>query len=1208
MPSQADSTQVRSTGHGGGGGMAADPGSAAVPTRLQPSAEAAAAGQQVPLPSPVVESAEQRLHGHQSRSAAPSFRSSHRSGGGGAAPSVGNTPSPPPLWRRDTGDSAAGEPRSAAMEEMPMSTNRALHTYITEPPATLELLRQYAEEQLVLQDQAEAAGGGGGGVSNGHARAPSLTELLSQPMELSLAPPGRPRSASPFLDGAAAADLPGLASNGASNGVLTQQLPEAFMPRADLRTFSTLKRDSLAPPSPQATPKAAPAAARMARVDSGAGTGLRRRLGVQLLADPQAEERGVHNHRAAGDLFLSPIVKADADGFRLRPLPPDQAREVLSLDSGKLAARAARNLRRAEPLVRERRPDKDKDEEHSDEEEEMDLQFEEEEREVPYWRRRRFWVLSFWCLWSFVFLLVGALMAIFGLKNAMFRGWFDTWRMLIFIGLWPPIFWTGTLVGRATVWIVESRYLTNEAYLFYIWTVRRPLAWVVRAGLLLGSWAACLYDPAYGDPDESAAQSRFQRAYIIIVKILSCVLLFTVAELLKVLVAKMIASKFNRESHVKKMRAALKKEHYLHVLLQPRERPDWRGVKQEGEEGSDDGLDAKGKDEGDGDKAKTQPRRRRSRVMQLGMPSLSRLSAPGPGLQSSRSFRSMLSPSRLFSRSSRRLSAPAGDRDLGGLAPIDEAKEEEPASVTVQIGTPPATPASATAGRIGAGSPARQPFGGRNALNGGQPSPPKSPAKSVPVELGGGIQRQISTAAGLLRQGSTAPALLRHGSAAAALTRQGSLPHVASRLPPTPRQEGRTASTSTHNVNAEAGSPTKAPQRQQSKTLELLGGSSASSALQRGDVALAVKMNRVEKHIRKKALQVTFYDELSLSQRQEKVTTEIEAKRLAFFLFHNIKTDPDRPYLIIEDLESFMSEKSAQGAFAMLDLNANGRVSLPECAAAVMSVFKEREYLANSLRDTKMIVKKLGFMIGIGIHTVFFFIYLLILGINAWQVFVSMVPLLGAISFAVGSTVKQTVDASVFLFVTHPYDVGDIILFNDAWHRVEEITLPATVFLRTADSAKIWYPNSLLVNMPIQNVTMSPPLAEISAFIVDADTPATAADDLKHAVLKYTAERPSDFTNKVSTWFDLARDQTRPNKLALKISVEFAYNMLNARCFAARGALFHFMVQFLQSKGIEVCNTMQPVLLQQGLQGSPLGPAGLGPASFALGSGSIAGP
>lgn len=142
--------------------------------------------------------------------------------------------------------------------------------------------------------------------------------------------------------------------------------------------------------------------------------------------------------------------------------------------------------------------------------------------------------------------------------------------------------------------------------------LQRPLAWVVRAGLLLGSWAACLYDPAYGDADISTAQcelhrrcqrklrarcvhlptrmptptralqrpastprwamraacqrwvpprrsglehachdalplicpaatpcpaapaARFEGAYLVIVKILSCVLLFTVAELLKV--------------------------------------------------------------------------------------------------------------------------------------------------------------------------------------------------------------------------------------------------------------------------------------------------------------------------------------------------------------------------------------------------------------------------------------------------------------------------------------------------------------------------------------------------------------------------------------------------------------------------------------------------------------------------------------------------
>lgn len=1114
----------------------------------------------------------------------------------------------PPLSRQVSGDAAAGESRSTSpgMGQMPITTNRALGTYITEPPSTLALLRQYAEEQLVLQEQAEAAcsGGGGGG---GHARTPSLAEMLSQPLELGPSSADRQRSASPAVDAALAAATLAQAGSGGGDGASSLHLPDTFTPRADLRTFSSLQTDSLAPSSPQATSKVGPSAEQMARTESADRTGLRRRLGVQLLADPLAEERGVHNHRAAGDLFLSPPTRAGAGGFKVRPLPPDAAREVLALDSGKLAARAARNLRRAEPLVRDRRPDKDKDSEHSDAEEEMDLEFGEEEREVPYWRRRRFWVLTFWCAWTLAFLLAGALMGSL-LKQQMFRGWFDWWRMLVFVGLWPPIFWTGTLVGRATVWIVESRYLTNEAYLFYIWTVRRPLAWVVRAGLLLGSWAACLYDPAYGDEDLSVAQARFERAYLIIVKLLSCVLLFTIAELLKVLIAKMIASKFNRESHVKKMRAALKKEHYLHALLQPRERPDWRGWRPEGEddmEGSDDGKGFKGGDEGVDGEDKAQQHRKKGRGMLLGMPSLSRRSAPMPAHQGSRSFRSKLSPARLFTRSARRMSAPT--LDMRGLAPIDEAKEEEPPSVAVQIGTPPATPPSARAGRgSSASSPARLPLGGHNAFANGYPSPPKSPAKVAP-ELGGALLKQGSIAAGAAKPGATAAALLRQGSVAAGLTRQGSLPHTTLRALPLSKQDGRTGSTSTHNVNGDAASNAAPPPRQQSTTLELLGSSSASSALQRGDVALAVKMNRVEKHIRKKALQVTFYDELSMSQRQEKVTTEIEAKRLAFFLFHNIKTDPDRPYLIIEDLEAFMTEKAAQGAFAMLDLNANGRVSLPECAAAVMSVFKEREYLANSLRDTKMIVKKLGFMIGIGIHTVFFFIYLLILGINAWQVFVSMVPLLGAISFAVGSTVKQTVDASVFLFVTHPYDVGDIIVFNDAWHRVEEITLPATVLLRTADSAKIWYPNSLLVNMPIQNMTMSPPLAELTTFVVDADTPATAAEELRTAVLKYTAERPNDFTNKVTTWFDLARDQTRPNKLAIRISVEFAYNLLNPRCIVVRGALFHFMLQFLQSKGIEVANTLQPVLLQQGLQGMPglppagLGPAGLGPVPGAVG-------
>lgn len=253
--------------------------------------------------------------------------------------------------------------------------------------------------------------------------------------------------------------------------------------------------------------------------------------------------------------------------------------------------------------------------------------------------------------------------------------------------------------------------------------------------------------------------------------------------------------------------AAAVQEHYLHALLQPRERPDWRGWRPEGEddmEGSDDGKGSKGGDEGvDGEDKAQQHRyglppdvrlsrrpqptapnarahppackpsrpapicRKKGRGMLLGMPSLSRRSAPMPAHQGSRSFRSkvgallpccaalrycwavpnsrrrapsapsrsaklprdavtgcfavlclafllvvpcagtqthachncafcrcvyharqllsrlpasrlQLSPARLFTRSARRMSAPT--LDMRGLAPIDEAKEEEPPS------------------------------------------------------------------------------------------------------------------------------------------------------------------------------------------------------------------------------------------------------------------------------------------------------------------------------------------------------------------------------------------------------------------------------------------------------------------------------------------------------------------------------------------------
>lgn len=66
----------------------------------------------------------------------------------------------------------------------------------------------------------------------------------------------------------------------------------------------------------------------------------------------------------------------------------------------------------------------------------------------------------------------------------------------------------------------------------------------------------------------------------------------------------------------------------------------------------------------------------------------------------------------------------------------------------------------------------------------------------------------------------------------------------------------------------------------------------SDSARRRG--LSAGQLAKMERYIRRNALQVTFRDELSATERREGVTTEGEAKKLAYYLFWNVKAELER--------------------------------------------------------------------------------------------------------------------------------------------------------------------------------------------------------------------------------------------------------------------------------------------------------------------------
>ena len=114
-----------------------------------------------------------------------------------------------------------------------------------------------------------------------------------------------------------------------------------------------------------------------------------------------------------------------------------------------------------------------------------------------------------------------------------------------------------------------------------------------------------------------------------------------------------------------------------------------------------------------------------------------------------------------------------------------------------------------------------------------------------------------------------------------------------------------------------------------------------------------------------------------------------------------------------------------------------------------MNAFRERKALALTLNDTKTAVNKLNQMANVVVGIVVFALWLFILGIATTHFFVFLSSQILLAVFVFGNTVKTVFEAIVFLFVMHPFDVGDRCEIEDV--QVDEIFLLFTyrLFHRT---------------------------------------------------------------------------------------------------------------------------------------------------------------
>ncbi|CAA3007305.1 mechanosensitive ion channel 10-like [Olea europaea subsp. europaea] len=247
------------------------------------------------------------------------------------------------------------------------------------------------------------------------------------------------------------------------------------------------------------------------------------------------------------------------------------------------------------------------------------------------------------------------------------------------------------------------------------------------------------------------------------------------------------------------------------------------------------------------------------------------------------------------------------------------------------------------------------------------------------------------------------------------------------------------------------------------------------------------------------AIDETVYDRVN-EQTDKEITNEEEAIAAAYHIFRNV-AQPGCNYIDEFDLRRFMIKEEVDFVFPMIDTAETGQINRKALTEWVVKVYKDSKALAHALNDTKTAIKQLNKLVTVILLVVIIIVWLLLTGIATTKVLIVLSSQLVLAVFIFGNSCKTVFEAIIFLFVMHPFDVGDCCVIDGVQMMVEETNILTTVFLRF-DNEKIYHPNSVLVTKPISNFYRSPDMGDSLELSIDFKTPLEKIGPLKEKIKK----------------------------------------------------------------------------------------------------------
>ncbi|BCS27714.1 uncharacterized protein APUU_60762A [Aspergillus puulaauensis] len=272
--------------------------------------------------------------------------------------------------------------------------------------------------------------------------------------------------------------------------------------------------------------------------------------------------------------------------------------------------------------------------------------------------------------------------------------------------------------------------------------------------------------------------------------------------------------------------------------------------------------------------------------------------------------------------------------------------------------------------------------------------------------------------------------------------------------------------------------------------------------------------------------------------------------------------------------EAFDDNEEAEAAFSMFDRDMNGDISMEELEAVCVDIGRERKSITASLKDLDSVISKLDQVFMFFVFIIIVIVFLTLISTSAAGVLTSAGSTILALSWMFSTTATEFLQSIIFVFVKHPFDVGDrVTIYGNAGDNglgddyfVKEIALLYTEFKKMQGHI-VQAPNSVLNNLFVLNQRRTGALAEALPIVIKYGTTIDQMERLRQRLVEFVRSEKRDFQSMILTEL---REVTENLSLTLNVVFFYKSNWQNEGLRLQRRNKFICMLMVaLQEIGIE---------------------------------------